>query len=247
MSQYKSIGNYSSGSSVAPIRAPVMMYQSNPVHNQRAPMEIVPSYGTVGYDEPVTSTYRGYYSLCSGYSDPQGVGCGVTDPSDPCYQEEILPPSVACLQIMQALLTKLNAYKIPQLIIVPDPTDPTNLSKQRTFRILDNILNTVNSFIYNDQACVNAQITGTVDDLVNGVVDTLVTNNMLLVHELDKDKKPIVLFDNPLFKLEYNPILMEIMAVPLPVNKPVVSSPVVLASSRPAPRKKGLFGIFGRK
>lgn len=224
MSKYKSIGNYSSGFAVAPVRAPIMMYQSNPVHNQRAPMEVIPSYGTVGYDEPVARTYRGYYSLCGGYSDSQGIGCGLTDPSDPCFESTPQSPSGACLELLGRVLDKLNEYKMPQLL-------------NGTVRVLDNILNTVNSFIYDEQACVNAGITGMIDTFIDNMVRNIVTQNQLRQHDLDADKRPIVTSELPLFRLTYQPQMMAVVAVPLPVNVPVAK----------VNKKKGrgLFGMFG--
>ena len=250
MSKYQSIGNYSSGWNAAPIRAPVMMYKTNPVSNQRAPMEVVPSYGTVGFDEPVASTYRGYYSLCSGYSDNQGIGCGLTDPSDPCFDDGLQTPSDSCLDLAGGIMAELNKYKIPQLVVFEDPSGDPKL--RATIRVLDSVLNEINSFIFKEQECVNAIITGQAQSLVGNVVGRIVQMNQLLPHDLDNGI-PIVTFDRPLFKLQYQPELTQVIAVPLPVN---IKSQAELRARAdrmrkqkeiPPKKKGGIFSFFNRK
>ena len=245
MSKYKSIGNYSSGWNTAPIRAPIMFYQSNPLQNQRAPPETVPSYGTVGYDEPVSSTYRGYYSVCSGYSDPQGVGCGISDPSDPCFESGQQNPSETCLDIAGMVIVSLNRYKIPQLLVVDNPADPET---KITLRVLDNIINELNSLIYREQECVNALITGQAQLMVDNVLLRLVKLNRLVPHQYDDKFNPVVTRDEPLFSIQYRPDML-FMAVPLPVNPP---PPVQIVAQMRAPQNKaqaskkkgGIFNLF---
>ena len=250
MSKYQSIGNYSSGWNAAPIRAPVMMYKTNPVSNQRAPMEVVPSYGTVGFDEPVASTYRGYYSLCSGYSDNQGIGCGLTDPSDPCFDDGLKTPSDSCLDLAGAIMAELNKYKIPQLVVVEDPSGDIKL--RVTIRVLDSVLNEINSLIFKEQECVNAIITGQAQSLVGNVASRIVQMNQLLPHDLDNGI-PIVTFDRPLFKLQYQPELTQVIAVPLPVNGPSQAELRARADRMrkqkeiPPKKKGGIFSFFNRK
>ena len=256
MSKYKSIGNYSSGWYEAPIRAPVMMYQANPVHNQRAPMEVVPSYGTVGYDEPVASTYKGYYSLCSGYSDREGIGCGVTDPSDPCFDGGEQRPSDSCLDLMGGILAGLNTYKIPQLVIIEDPSGDAKL--RVTIRTLDNVVNELNSLLYREQECVNAIITGQSQTMVANAIARIVQVNQLVPHQMDNAQppRPIVTFDQPLFRLQYQPDLMEVVAIPLPVNVPGPSPAELRARAARIQKENekktkkgggGFFGLFKRK
>lgn len=256
MSKYKSIGNYSSGWYEAPIRAPVMMYQANPVLNQRAPMEVVPSYGTVGYDEPVASTYKGYYSLCSGYSDREGIGCGMTDPSDPCFDGGEQRPSDSCLDLMGGILAGVNKYQIPQLVIIEHPSGDPKL--RVTIRTLDNVVNELNSILYKEQECVNAVITGQAQAMVDNAIARIIQVNQLVPHQMDNSKppRPIVTFEEPLFRLQYQPDLQEVVAVPLPVNVPGPSPAELRARAarvenekemEKAKKRGGLFGLFRRK
>lgn len=247
MSKYKSIGNYSSGWNTAPIRAPIMFYQSTPLNNQRAPMETVPSYGTVGYDEPSSSTYRGYYSLCSGYSDGSGIGCGLTDPSDPCFEDGKQNPSESCLDIAGMVISSLNKYRIPQLLVVDNPADPQT---KITIRVLDNVISELNSLLFREQECVNAVITGQFQLLVDSVLGSLVQVNRLTPHQYDSNQRPIVSSDEPLFAVQYSPEMM-FFAVPLPINS-AVNSRVMQeraqkAKAESTKKKGGIFNLFRRK
>jgi hypothetical protein len=198
MSSYKTISTYSSGWDPRYVKAPVMLYQNTPIKQ-----ELVPSYGTVGYASGGGSTYRGYSSLCSGYNDAQSIGCGFTDPTDPCYEGGVPMPSQACLDLMSGILTEVNKYKIKDEYIL-------------------RFVATLNEMIFDDLNCVNIIITGQSERHIQDTVNSFVQTFGLVKHELDRDGKPIVRrSDIVLYELVYNPNIMEIVNVPLPFNEVV--------------------------
>lgn len=86
MSSYKTMKTYNSGNVSVPVVAPVMLFDNTRVYNQ-----LVPSYGSSGYDINKGNSYNGYYGFCTAYSsNPYGCDqfCGINDPTDPCYTKK---------------------------------------------------------------------------------------------------------------------------------------------------------------
>jgi hypothetical protein len=102
MSSYRTLRTYNQGSGPAPVLSPIMLYSNTPVYAQA-----VPSYGTVGYITDKGQSYRGYSSLCAGYTCPSEA----EDPSNPCFARKIVG---SCVDTIIKVIPKLNDYILDQ-------------------------------------------------------------------------------------------------------------------------------------